>query len=363
MKIIMITGAFPPIKCGVADYSYKLVVNLLKSSEDLEIIVINSSTEKYSNMNFKSIFFNNWSIFNVFKFLSLIKKEDPDLIHIQYPSITYGSQLVLQLLIIFLRTVGYKTIVTIHEFSETHFLRKLAILPFIFFSNSLIFTNLYEKLVVKRLFPWVEKKSSIINIGSNISVNDDGNVAKEKDLVAFFGFIRPKKGLEEYLELAALSYKKNSNYKFLIIGTPREKEFHYYETLRKKTVLIKNIEWKISLSEKEVSEILSRVKFAYLFYPDGVSERRGSFLACIAHRIIVIANKGRQTPEDLNGSVEFATSPLEAFNKLNELSNDEKRCNEILNNAKEYFKKFDWELIARKHIDLYKNLISKRKIN
>ena len=65
---------------------------------------------------------------------------------------------------------------------------------------------------------------------------------------------------------------------------------------------------RLNLSDEEVASILNDSKIAYLPFPDGISERRGSFLAAATNGVIVLSNAGRFTYEALRQSV-VITSP------------------------------------------------------
>ncbi|GAB4031145.1 MAG: hypothetical protein Fur0012_08080 [Elusimicrobiota bacterium] len=207
---------------------------------------------------------------------------------------------------------------------------------------------------------WVASKSEVINVGSNIKLeNQNLLLKKEKNLVIFFGLIRPDKGLEEYIELAILAAGKKKPYKFMIIGSPQKEGASYYEKMMKLSSGMNNLEWKVGLKEDEVSKELARASFAYLFYPDGASERRTSLLACLEHRIAVISNKGKQTPEEFNGVLEFAPSPEDALEKIDILSADTLALSHILDNSNRYVQKCSWSRIASEHMRVYNSLLDK----
>ena len=45
-------------------------------------------------------------------------------------------------------------------------------------------------------------------------------------------------------------------------------------------------------NDKEVADILANTKVAYLPYPDGLSERRGSFLAFVRNLALIVSTEG-----------------------------------------------------------------------
>jgi len=359
MNILFISGSYPPIKCGVGDYSYNLVLNL-SSKREIEKLIILHSSERYNfekSNKIKHLIINNWYFLPFYKILKIIKGEKIDVIHIQYPSLVYKYSLSLHIFSLIIKLcLRINIVITFHEFSQTHILRKIAEIFFIPLSDYLIFTNLYEQNYVSRIYKNVLNKSCVIKIGSNIPENQNENIVKEI-IICFFGLIRPNKGLEEFIELVRLASLKSYNvYKFVIIGSPQSKTQKYYIQMREFTKSLPVI-WKTNLSPEEVSKELSKIKFAYLLYPDGVSERRSSFFACLSHNILVFTNKGKQTPDDLSDKVVFVNSTEEVLDKIKFYNNNPNEYEKVIKKAKEYIKEFSWSTIAESHINLYKKLL------
>ena len=84
----------------------------------------------------------------------------------------------------------------------------------------------------------------------------------------------------------------------------------------KRICLKKNIEFKIDYDEHEVANLLSETKVMVLLYPDGVSFRRGTFLASLGNGCEVITTK-RATIDEKIGIV------THNINEINKISNDD----------------------------------------
>lgn len=91
MKILFITGAFPPMKCGVGDYT----ASLLSSLEMLSGVTpgVCTSTAAAGCNNPPSVFFpviEEWSYLRAdAKLRAAVEAFRPDIIHLQYPA-SYG---------------------------------------------------------------------------------------------------------------------------------------------------------------------------------------------------------------------------------------------------------------------------------
>lgn len=277
MNITMITGSFPPEACGVG-YNTARLTEALRA----EGVLVNVITQ------------SKWSLNNLRSFLKQILECQPDIVHIQYPSVGYGKSILPQLISLFTR---YPAVVTLHEFIDVHILRRMASILFSFRCRSLIFTIGYERDYYAKWVPWSLRRSAVIPIGSNIS-KANGESQRDERTVAYFGLIRTKKGLEDFIQLAKLSEKQGRNYCFEIIGMPDPRQETYFDMLRQQTIGLP-IEWKVGLSPEDVAQRLRIVSFAYLPFPDGASEKRSSLLAVLGNGVVVLTKRSKRTSPDL----------------------------------------------------------------
>ena len=131
MKVLFVCGSYPPDPCAIADVSF-IIVNLLRAKNiDVEIV---------ANID--------WRLKNIKGIKKIIFNSKADLIHIQYPSMGFGTSLIPQFIALFYRA---NTIVTIHEVSQSHIVRKLSLIPFSFCSK-IVFTNKFEANYYKQKY-------------------------------------------------------------------------------------------------------------------------------------------------------------------------------------------------------------------
>jgi glycosyltransferase involved in cell wall biosynthesis len=275
MKVLLISGSQPPSPCGVGDYSHQLYLSLFKKG--------------YSLKFFKT---QLWKITNLMNIVSEIKKEAPSLLHIQYPTLGYGYSLIPQFL-----SILFPSVVTIHEFSQAHILRKLS-LVFFTVRSTLVFTTSYEQDYFCKFYFWINKNyTKSFPLGSNIKSRQDIQQKRIADpvIISYFGLIRPNKGLEDFIALLDIAKKNSQAIKGRIIGKTAQSEVHYTRQLQSVTANLP-IEWCLDQPEDTVSDLLFETTFTYLPFPDGASLRRGSLLAALSHATFVITTKGLQTP-------------------------------------------------------------------
>ncbi|MDR1884367.1 MAG: glycosyltransferase [Prevotella sp.] len=339
MKILFICGSYPPEKCSNADTSAIMVDILNKKGLDVEVM---------SNIDWK---LSNWR--NIRK---IIKKSQADIIYIQYPGMGYKFSITPQILSFLNRR---RVIVTLHEVSQLHIIRKLSLLPFSF-CKRIMFTNNFERNYFHKIYAWTKQnKTGKIPIGSNISTYLDLPLKdRNRNQIVYFGQIRPKKGIEEIIELAKLIKKNDLNYTVIIMGRTYEKFYDFYQEMLALTEDT-NISWLIDVSEKRVSEILGSNVIAYLPFPDGASERRGSLFAALSHHMIVFTTKGGQSLQEMNNCVTYINTPVDFFNYLiqdyniNTLMTDEKNKNSNIN---AFMNQYSWDVIMNQYIEEFKKV-------
>ena len=115
------------------------------------------------------------------------------------------------------------------------------------------------------------------------------------------------------------------------------------------------IEVILNLDNKDTSDLLNNTKFLILPFPDGISERRGSFLAGAVNGCLIVSTVGKYTTQALN---EIITKKLPVkegeLEKLKEMINDEIWTDKYIK-TKEYLEREipqSWEKI----VEAYNNL-------
>ena len=336
MHVIMITGSYPPDYCGVGDYTAKLVAELKASNNDVEVVAG-----------------KNWNFFSLINWIKTIVSRRPDVVHFQYPTVGFGKSLVPQLLSIMLKKKAI--VVTIHEFYCANILRKLAIVPFIIAADHLIFTTSFERNYILKYFPWARKKSLIIPIGSNVRLSHENKEEKDSKAVAYFGLIMPKKGMEQFIALAQLSKLQRCGFKFIVIGAVNERHKDYYDYLRK-IAEGSDILWEIDHCLEHAATLLARNYYAYLPFPDGVSERRGSFFAALEAGLAVITTKGEFTTKEISEVVDIVENENEALSLLNKMVKSFDAKEDRATKVNNYLAVHSWQNIVKMHMQVYDNL-------
>jgi len=329
MRVILLSGAAPAGTCGVSDYTRCLAEAL--QAIDIDALVVDS---------------DSWSLHNSLSFCRRIRGLNPDIIHIQYPTAGFGTKLGPQALALL-----QKCIITLHEASQAHILRKLALLPFSIRPKRIIFPSNCERQFATSWIPWISELGTVIPIPSNIRKAPPTWTRVTNEIV-YFGLIMPKKGIEDVLKVAALIKSAGQRLRVRVIGTAPLKHMEYFEKLRLQASALP-IVWDLGLNEEKVAEKLAATSVAYLPYPDGASERRATLKAALLNGVAVITTRGPQSPSDLEGLVHWSTSPEQALACAGFLLGNRQERDRLTSRAVQYALNYTWEKIAEQHSDCY----------
>ncbi|CAN5256318.1 hypothetical protein BH09BAC4_BH09BAC4_30040 [soil metagenome] len=333
MKILMLSSSYPPDACGGADYAYMLVTHLEKLGVDVEV---------FHRFDWK----NNTRIFDFFRELD---KRRYDIAHWQYPTANFGFSLIPHM-----NSLVRRNIMTLHEVSYAHVLHQISYLPFSQIED-LIFTTPFELEYFKKLFPWRRKNLHIIPIGSNIPQASPSPIRTRE--VLYFGLITPRKGVEKVIDLAQQLKEKGSQtiQNIVIAGRIPDGYEGYYNDLKQRSEGLP-ITWEMDQPAEVVAQRMAQASVAYIPFPDGASERRGSLKATLLNGLPTIAPVGKATYNDLRQVLIPAADTSEAvLHQIDALLQDQPTWQRYADQSAAYATQFDWPQIARQHIQVYED--------
>lgn len=324
-------GRCPPGECGVGDYTGCLRDALLARGIEASLIVS-----------------DDWRAFSAWKVRETLRSYD--LVHIQYPTLGFGYKLGPQAL-----SLLQSCVVTIHEASQRRILRKLSVLPLLVRAKHVIFTSEFEKKYVTGRLPWIAARSSVAPVPSNIRVfpGERPRIANE---VVYFGLILPRKELEDVVELSRLIQSERLAWNVRVIGRLRPEHTEYFQKMKAETAALP-IVWDLNGSEEQVAERLASSVVAYLPFPDGASERRGSLKAALTNGVAVVTRAGAHTPEAMKTFLTFAGTPREAIGAIRFLAQNPIERARLARNAADYLQQCTWERVAELHAAIYRRLL------
>ncbi len=336
MRVVLVTGTFPPAICGVGDYTSRLEMALTSAGVRVEIVTGRDCSLK-----------------NIHALVSCLRHEP--IVHIQHPTARYDLRLGPQVL-----SLAVPPVVTIHEYSRLRLLDRLRTCLFFARSRHLVFTSQDERDTACKHAPWIQAKSSVIPVGSSIRPIERTG-ARSSGKILYFGLIAPRKGIESVLKLAALIRAGKLPYIVHIVGAVPDRLGEYARGLQSASLQLP-IQWTLNQSEQRVAEILSESAVAYLPFPDGASDRRSSLKAVLEAGLVCITTVGKQMSASLRSAVRTADRPEEALTIFRHLDASTETRQSLVRGAREYVKSYSWGSIASSHMDLYARLMETRSV-
>lgn len=224
-----------------------------------------------------------------------------DTLHFQYPCEGWGNSIMPGIIPALCKLVKNKTklVVTFHEWSSMHFLRKLSILPLAYMADALVFVSHTEKkYFTEEIIYKIRKNRPLIYtipIGINLNVPKvtEANIKKWRDeylnwnnikadcLIGYFGFIykwkQPKKMIKSIYELhqAGIKARLIMAGDFPIDHKSEKSDFLKLieqMNLKEYVILLGYIE-----NELILANTMSLCNANMLLFQDGLSARRSSF--------------------------------------------------------------------------------------
>lgn len=305
MKIAIICQNYPPAikEGGISHYSRYLAKSLSEIGNEITIITGGDylGTESDGLISVVS-FKNEWTYKTIKKIIQYLRNHKIDIVNIQYSPVMYSPIFKLTLHMFaknFIMITSFHTLLGGSKFNYLSAL--LALLA----SHRIIATNSEILYLIRKYFPFFIKKSLIIPIGPNIireSSNSDLNTVVAKynldeklPVISYFGMLYRGKGMELLFNSSRLLEKKYKlKFQLLIIGGGISDTQDYIDDKKKKIHELgieSKIIWTGNIPADEVSALFKLSRIVVLPFRSGVSDRRGSLLAALAHNKAVVTTK------------------------------------------------------------------------
>ena len=327
-----LTEAYDLLHCGVRDYT----IRLAEALEDAGVAarVLAPAT---------------WGLRDGLAFARALRGKRFDVLHLQYPSIGHRHSLLPHLLGLTAGTQRF--VVTLHEHSVLPQTQRAANHMFCLTADRLVFTTEHEAQAFG-----APLRSPVIPIGSNIPIHSDAPVRDGR--VLYFGQIRPQKGIEDVITLAALASAGADPARFVVIGSTMPRWREYAAALRAHSP--PNVEWLADAPPEAVAAAMASATAAYLPFPDGAGLRRGSLLAALSNGLPVVAPFGTATTTALRSVLLQADTPQVALQQLGVLRASPPLAQQRSAAGRALAEGFRWPAIAEAHVALYYDLLASR---
>ncbi|MBI5931281.1 MAG: glycosyltransferase family 4 protein [Chloroflexi bacterium] len=392
MRIGIITGEFPPMQGGVGDYSLELgramvvqghKIFVLTSDRALPVIQENGIQVQSTVAN--------WGRWGKQKpgdgrrgevqAAQWAKTNQLEVVNIQYQAAAYNMRVAANLLPESLNSIA-PVVTTFHDllvpylFPKAGPLRKKVIYRMARQSRGVVVTNRGDEreLAQEGHMPPVVR----IPIGSNIAVQPPADYDKmawrethhipaDAFLVGFFGFINRSKGVDTLAQAIRLLVDRGVNAHLLIVGgqTGDSDETNIQQADEAERMvgglgIARRVHWTGFVSPEAVSGHLMACDVVALPFRDGVSYRRGTLMATLAHGCPIVTTFPQVDEPDLVDGQAMKMvppdSPLKLAEALRELAHDEAQRVRLGQTAAQLATQFSWDAIATATLHFFEQL-------
>ncbi len=322
MRIGLITGEFPPDQGGVGDFTACLARSLSELGHDVHIVTGPPRSDAPCDLRpatctvHRAVPHWRWGCWR--DVLRVAREARLDVLNLQYQAAAYGMHPAIHFLP--RRTRRPPVVVTFHDLRVPYLFPKAGPLRrwVVFFlarrADGVIATNEEDfRALEETAHP---ARLALIPIGSNIPPAPPPNYDRDAErarwgvgpddlLLGYFGFLNESKGGEELIRALALLVEGGIPAHLLMVGGPvgtsDPTNRAYAERVRALIAelgLADRVHWTGYTDPPSVSAGLLATDICVLPYRDGVSFRRGTLHACLAHgRAIVTTWPALPLPE------------------------------------------------------------------
>lgn len=315
LKVLFVTGEYPPLPGGVGDYTANLRLALAAMGVRTAVL----SSRGAAGEDVRTVRRWNWA--SVGRVLQIARREQVDVIHIQYQAGAFGMHPALNLLPS-LVSRRLPVVTTFHDlrvpylFPKAGRLRKSAIVRTASGSDATIVTNPADARALRNEGLDVLQ----IPIGPNLPPpTRTGGV--EQHSVAFFGFSARSKGIIELIR--ALEHMPEPRPVLVLVGAqgmpaPVNDIVPASEVDRLASDAGVRVRRTGFLPARDASEALARAGVIVLPFADGASLRSGSLLAALqsGRPVVTTAPQTASDLGELTGLPQLLLSPSNNCHKL-----------------------------------------------
>lgn len=371
MKVNFITGAYPPMRCGIGDFVSRLALEVSRLGHASQVITAKEAHSQDDVVDVRPIM-DDWYPGRLGGLLKYLDREKPDIVNLHYPSQEFGRFSAVDGLPWLWRLRRLAPLVlTIHEYSSFTRLGHFRIALMARFANHIIVPEQQNLTQLAGDWPRLTPRLTHIPLGPTLEPTvidplSEGKIRQEIGLdekqihLLTFGFVSPGKGFE-YLLTAfdAIADRQPDVHLWLAADDqPAHPNYRaYHEAIRqqiKTSAYRDQIHWTGFLTAEKLSQYLHLADMVMLPYDDGASLRRTTLLNALAHGRPIIST-GNLSPA-AGVVVVPPKDPHALAEAVDRLLANETERRQLAEQAAQSAAVFDWATIASQTINCFTSL-------
>ncbi len=380
MRILFVTGEYPPLQGGVGAYTEQLGLALVRAGAEVSVLTSTAARQDDRQPNGIAVHPTvarwDWRVWR--QTIELAASLHADWLHVQYQTGAFAMHPAINFAPWLWRRPGLSVAWTYHDLLPPYLfpkagarLRRWVTERPAFTAHLTIVTNEEDR---QRLAGRVAALHAI-PIGSNVKgrrLADDERTAARRShgytnrtlVLGYFGFLNRSKGGITLVRTLQRLVQNGRDAHLLMIGDalgasdPTNLAYlHEVETLIGELRLMERVRWTGPLPDDAVSANLNAVDVLLMPYEDGVSLRRGTLMAGLANGCAIVTTTPQApTPELVEGRDLLYVSPGDAdacAAAVSRIADDAALAGALRDHAFAQSQQFSWESIAQRHLELY----------
>jgi glycosyltransferase involved in cell wall biosynthesis len=394
LKVGLVTGEFPPMEGGVGAFTSELAAALNEIGHEVHVITDRAARPRsaqrdiwnprdphdigYAQLHSRV---NRWWWSANGAVVDVLLRYELDVVNIQYQAAAYDTRVPAVNFLPWRMRGLAPTVATFHDlrhpylFPKAGRLRRWVVHHLARSADGVIVTNAqdYGKLLALGNTPDNLRQ---IPIGSNVtaqrvecdevrSVRRELGLDPQDCLIGYFGFINPSKGPDSLIQaLAGLDERYHLEFIGGKVGSSDPTNAAYLaqiEDLIRDLRLQGRVHWSGFLEEEALSAHMMACDIMTMPYRDGVSLRRGTLMAILAHGRPLITTHPEQEPSPfVHGQNVWLTAvddPAALSDAIRALAADDAIRERIGRGAKKLSERFTWDKIGAETVKFYHAII------
>lgn len=389
MRILLITGEFPPMQGGVGDYTGEIARGLAARDGEVRVLTSTKAALQPASPFSVSADIPHWGWSMLGRTREVVRAFHPEIVHIQYQTGAYGMHPAINSLARYLRArePNTRTVTTFHDllpaylFPKAGRVRDAVTFELARSSAAVIATSErdYARLRDLRL-----SSLALIPIGSNIPTTlprgydraawrAQLGVEPDEWLVCHFGFINDRKGVDTLVR-ALKQLEPPARAKLLLVGgqtgasdPSNAVTLERVRALIAELALENRVIWTGYVPPEIVTAHLRAADLCVLPFREGATYQHGTLMAALAHALAIVTTRlpsaaplpDSPLPPLLDGENCLLVPPndpaalAEAIRRA--LVSPELRAR-ISRGACDLARHFTWDKIVEQHLELYAGL-------
>ncbi len=375
---------------GVGDFTRELGKALVELGQEVHVLTSKSPASDSEPQIAVHRAIEGWGWGCWKQILALAQELELEMLNVQYQTAAYGMHPAIHFVPHLRQGRRHRppVVVTFHDLKVPYLFPKAGPLRWQIVrmlarrAERIIVTNQEDYVRLEPEFTY--KRLSLIPIGSNIRANPPSGydrdvernrwgVAENDFLLGYFGFLNESKGGEELMQALALLVEqetpgsRDGRHHLLMIGgrvgssDPTNRTYaDRVDSLVAELGIEKRVHWAGYSYPESVSAKLLAADVCVLPYRDGVSFRRGTLHACLAHgRAIVTTYPAVPLPEAQDGINMLLVKPRDPSGlaeAVTRLTSNPALRKQLETGATALASEFTWERIARHTAALFRRI-------